>query len=61
LLFKELELVTPPTVDGLILDGIVRDSLLAIAREWSEFAVIERYPTMTEMRKAIAEGRVSII
>ena len=29
----ELELVTPP-LDGLILPGVIRQSLLEMAREW---------------------------
>ena len=57
--FIEHELVTPPLEDGLILAGITRDSVLAIVREYGDFKVSERYPTMEEMRVAAAEGRVS--
>uniref|UniRef100_A0A915CMJ6 Branched-chain-amino-acid aminotransferase n=2 Tax=Ditylenchus dipsaci TaxID=166011 RepID=A0A915CMJ6_9BILA len=54
----EKELCTPPLTDGLILPGVTRDSLLSIAREWGEFKVVERYPTMEEIRKSIAERRL---
>ncbi|KAL3076088.1 hypothetical protein niasHT_034152 [Heterodera trifolii] len=54
----EFELVTPPLDDGLILPGVVRDSLLTIAREWDQFHVRERYPTMHELKKAIDEKRL---
>uniref|UniRef100_A0A914IG29 Branched-chain-amino-acid aminotransferase n=1 Tax=Globodera rostochiensis TaxID=31243 RepID=A0A914IG29_GLORO len=54
----EMELVTPPLDDGLILPGVVRDSLLVIAREWGEFRVRERYPTMAELKKSIEEKRL---
>lgn len=30
----EKELITPPLDDGIILPGVTRDSLLALAREW---------------------------
>lgn len=54
----EHELITPPLKDGLILPGVTRDSLLTIARNWGEFQVTERYPTMEEVRRACAEQRV---
>ncbi|KAL3103021.1 hypothetical protein niasHT_020746 [Heterodera trifolii] len=54
----ELELITPPLNDGLILPGVVRDSVLSIAREWGEFRVTERYPTMAELRRALHERRL---
>jgi len=54
----EHELITPPLKDGLILPGVTRDSLLAIARNWGEFQVTERYPTMEEVRRACAEQRI---
>jgi branched-subunit amino acid aminotransferase/4-amino-4-deoxychorismate lyase len=58
-LFTELELVTPPLCDGMILPGIIRDTVLTLAREWKEFRISERYPTMDELIQALAEGRVS--
>ncbi|CAK5039362.1 unnamed protein product [Meloidogyne enterolobii] len=54
----ELELITPPTEDGLVLEGIVRESCLEIAKEWNEFNISIRYPTMNEIKKAINEERV---
>ncbi|GMR33178.1 hypothetical protein PMAYCL1PPCAC_03373, partial [Pristionchus mayeri] len=54
----ELELITPPTSGGLILPGVTRDSILTLAKEWGEFKVTERYPTMKEVKEAAAEGRV---
>ncbi|KAL3073439.1 hypothetical protein niasHT_012873 [Heterodera trifolii] len=54
----EMELVTPPLDDGLIMPGVSRDSVLALAREWDEFRVVERYPTMRELRRAINEQRL---
>ncbi|KAL3099667.1 hypothetical protein niasHS_003122 [Heterodera schachtii] len=54
----EMELVTPPLDDGLIMPGVSRDSVLALAREWDEFRVVERYPTMRELRRAIDEQRL---
>ena len=42
-----------------MLDGVVRDSCLALAREWGGLRVSERYPTMAELREAIGQRRVS--
>uniref|UniRef100_A0A8C8YA27 Branched-chain-amino-acid aminotransferase n=1 Tax=Prolemur simus TaxID=1328070 RepID=A0A8C8YA27_PROSS len=52
-----LELVTPP-LDGVILPGIVRKSLLDLAYNWGEFRVAERKITMKELLQALEEGRV---
>nr|KAF6273689.1 branched chain amino acid transaminase 2 [Pipistrellus kuhlii] len=52
-----LELVTPP-LDGVILPGVVRQSLLDLARSWDEFRVVERNITMKELKRALQEGRV---
>lgn len=54
----EDELVTPP-LDGTILPGVTRDSVLALARKWGEFKVSERNMTMGEFTRAIDAGRVS--
>ncbi|ORX71871.1 cytosolic branched-chain-amino-acid aminotransferase [Linderina pennispora] len=51
------ELVTAP-LDGVILPGVTRDSLLELARKWGEFKVSERRVTMPEMIKALEEGRL---
>jgi branched-chain amino acid aminotransferase len=53
----ETELVTPP-LDGTILPGVTRQSILELAREWNEFKVAERPVTMPEVTKAIQEGRL---
>ncbi|KAI8609730.1 aminotransferase [Chytriomyces sp. MP71] len=52
-----LELVTPP-LDGTILPGVTRDSILTLARQWGEFKVSERSVTMPDVTQAIDEGRL---
>ena len=60
-----LELVTPP-LDGMILPGVTRDSVLALARAPtgsipnlpSNLAVSERPVTMAEVKAASTEGRL---
>ncbi|XP_062944798.1 branched-chain-amino-acid aminotransferase, mitochondrial isoform X2 [Cynocephalus volans] len=52
-----LELVTP-SLDGVILPGVVRQSLLDLAQTWGEFRVAERRITMKELLRALEEGRV---
>ncbi|KAI8049490.1 aminotransferase [Syncephalis plumigaleata] len=53
----ERELVTP-ALDGTILPGVTRDSILGLAREWNEFKVSERSINMKEVLKASQEGRL---
>ncbi|KAB5541923.1 hypothetical protein PHYPO_G00085560 [Pangasianodon hypophthalmus] len=53
----EEELATPP-LDGIILPGITRQSILELARKWGEFKVSERYLTMAELRLAVEQKRV---
>ncbi|XP_057180640.1 branched-chain-amino-acid aminotransferase, cytosolic isoform X2 [Triplophysa rosa] len=53
----EDELATPP-LDGIILPGVTRQSILELAREWGEFNVSERYLTMADLRRALEESRV---
>lgn len=53
----ELELVTPP-LDGTILPGVTRDSILELARGWGEFKVSERKLNMKQVAKACDEGRL---
>lgn len=53
--------MTPPLDLGLILPGVTRQSLLDLSREWNEVKVTERSFTMGEVRKALKEGRVSIV
>ncbi|CDQ83932.1 unnamed protein product [Oncorhynchus mykiss] len=53
----EEELATPP-LDGIILPGITRQSILELTRKWGEFKVCERYLTMADLCCALKEGRV---
>ncbi|RKP05492.1 aminotransferase [Thamnocephalis sphaerospora] len=53
----ETELVTPE-LDGCILPGVTRDSILGLAREWNEFKVSERKITMGEVKRAAQDGRL---
>lgn len=53
----EEELATPP-LDGIILPGITRQSILDLARKWDEFKVSERHLTMADLLKALEEKRV---
>jgi branched-chain amino acid aminotransferase len=51
------ELVTPP-LDGTILPGVTRDSILSLTKDWNEFKVAERPVKMSEITKAIEDGRL---
>ncbi|KAK7791919.1 hypothetical protein R5R35_005432 [Gryllus longicercus] len=53
----EQELVTPP-LDGLILPGITRQSILEISKEWNDFKICERHITMKEVIELTSENRV---
>jgi branched-chain amino acid aminotransferase len=53
----EDELITAP-LDGTILPGITRDSLLTLARGWGEFKVSEKRFSIDELTEAILQGRV---
>uniref|UniRef100_A0AAZ3QL77 Branched-chain-amino-acid aminotransferase, mitochondrial n=1 Tax=Oncorhynchus tshawytscha TaxID=74940 RepID=A0AAZ3QL77_ONCTS len=53
-----LELLTPP-LDGIILPGVTRQSLLDLAREWGEFKVTERTMGMKELLGALDSGRIT--
>ncbi|XP_075408100.1 branched-chain-amino-acid aminotransferase, cytosolic isoform X2 [Tenrec ecaudatus] len=53
----EEELATPP-LDGIILPGVTRQSILDLAHKWGEFKVSERYLTMDDLTTAIAANRV---
>uniref|UniRef100_A0AAX7VPU2 Branched-chain-amino-acid aminotransferase n=1 Tax=Astatotilapia calliptera TaxID=8154 RepID=A0AAX7VPU2_ASTCA len=53
----EKELVTPP-LDGIILPGVTRQSLLDLGRSWGEFKVTERTMGMKELLGALDAGRV---
>jgi len=51
------ELITAP-LDGTILPGVTRDSILAMCREWNEFDIVERPYTLKEIMSACEEGRM---
>ncbi|KAM9229083.1 branched-chain-amino-acid aminotransferase, cytosolic isoform 9-T9 [Dugong dugon] len=53
----EEELVTPP-LDGIILPGVTRQSILDLALKWGEFKVSERYLTMDDLTTALEGSRV---
>lgn len=50
-------LITPP-LDGTILPGVTRDSILILAKSWG-IKCEERPITMTELCQALKEDRVS--
>lgn len=54
----KLHLITPPLTDGLILPGITRDSILALARQWEDVVCEERYVTIGELEQLIHENRL---
>jgi branched-chain amino acid aminotransferase len=51
------ELITAP-LDGTILPGVTRDSIIQLAKQWGEFEVTERRYTLKEIMKAVKEGRM---
>ncbi|XP_049891797.1 branched-chain-amino-acid aminotransferase, cytosolic [Epinephelus moara] len=53
----EEELATPP-LDGIILPGVTRQSILELTRKWGEIKVTERYLTMSQLCSALKQQRV---
>ncbi|SPP78662.1 branched-chain-amino-acid aminotransferase, cytosolic [Drosophila guanche] len=53
----EQELVTPP-LNGLILPGITRDSILNMSRQWGKFKVSEANITMPMVCELLNQGRL---
>jgi len=51
------ELITAP-LDGTILPGVTRDSILALTRSWGDIEVTERPFNMKEVVNAVNEGRM---
>ena len=51
------EVITPP-LDGTILPGVTRNSMLTILREWNEAKVSEKPFKIQQVIKAIEEGRL---
>ncbi len=45
-----LQLVTPP-LDGTILPGVTRDSVLQLARHWRDCEVLEAHITVGTLKK----------
>ncbi|CAK9804405.1 Branched-chain-amino-acid aminotransferase, cytosolic [Anthophora plagiata] len=54
----EKELITPPLSNRLILPGVTRNSILALAREWNQFKVSERKFCMSEVCQLLSENRL---
>jgi len=54
----EKELITPELESGLILPGVVRDSIIRLTKEWKEFKVTERKIHINEIITAIKEKRL---
>ncbi|XP_018496701.1 branched-chain-amino-acid aminotransferase, cytosolic [Galendromus occidentalis] len=52
-----VELITPP-LNGIILPGINRQSILDLTRDWNEFKVSEREVTMQELQERLAKGQL---
>ncbi|XP_042201037.1 branched-chain-amino-acid aminotransferase, mitochondrial [Callorhinchus milii] len=52
-----LELLTPP-LNGTILPGVTRQSLLDLGKKWGEFKVVERKLTLPDLIKGLQEKRV---
>ncbi|XP_003387852.1 PREDICTED: branched-chain-amino-acid aminotransferase, cytosolic-like [Amphimedon queenslandica] len=51
------EIATPP-LNGIILPGVTRDSLLALGKTWGTHKISERKITMDDIKIALAEGRI---
>jgi branched-chain amino acid aminotransferase len=51
------QLITPP-LDGTILPGVMRDSILNLCRQWGEFDVLEASITIHELIAALNEKRL---
>lgn len=53
----QTELITAP-LDGTILPGVTRQSILDLARSWGEFQVSEAKFSIQDLLEAVREGRV---
>lgn len=56
----DLELITPP-LNGLILPGITRASILDLAQEMGRIKVVERVITMKEIIRLASKKRVRLL
>ncbi|XP_043799897.1 branched-chain-amino-acid aminotransferase, cytosolic [Apis laboriosa] len=54
----EKELITPPLTSGLILPGIIRNSILTLSKKWNQFKVSERKICMDEICQLLSENRL---
>lgn len=54
----EKELITPPLTDGVVLPGVIRQSILDLTRKWKQFKVSEENFTIDEVITAAKENRV---
>lgn len=59
-LYLEREMVTPP-LNGLILPGITRHSIIQMSEEWNKFKINQRVITMSEVVELLNSNRVSIL
>lgn len=57
--FAEKELITPP-LNGLILPGVTRDSILELSRSWGQYKIREGKITMKWVKQLVKEERVSL-
>ena len=53
----DIEIITPP-LDGLIIPGITRESVLELVRSLPQYEVVERHITVDELVKALRDRRV---
>ncbi|NEU36462.1 branched chain amino acid aminotransferase, partial [bacterium LRH843] len=53
----EKELITPP-LNGLILPGVTRISIIQLMEQWNEIKVNQRKITMAEVCKLNSENRI---
>lgn len=51
------QLITPP-LNGLIVPGVIRQTILEMTRHWNEFEVTERSISIHEIRTLIRQGRL---
>jgi branched-chain amino acid aminotransferase len=51
------EIATPP-LNGIILPGVTRKSLIELGRTWGTHKVTERAITMGDIKNAVSEGRM---
>ena len=54
------QLVTPP-LDGTVLPGTTRDSMIQILRDYGKLPIVERHVTIDELQKALEKGEIEEI